>query len=186
MEASMKSSALLLTAAFTALVLASCASNTKPTAADMDMYYRKAEQLAQDRIASLEARRQRGEITQEDFESQLAAVRGRIANQATELAWARHENMEAQKRALGIPTGDHPVKIQVPGTGTGESFYRRAGQSGGENFASNAPYGGSVVGGPNRGDRPTLPPVAQPQPQPQPQPEQQAAPASPPAPVPQF
>jgi hypothetical protein len=158
----MKKSPRLLLAALAALVLAACGTNTMPSATDMDRYYAKAEQMAQDRIADLEARKKRGEITQAEFEEQSATVRGRILNHATELAWARHENLEARKRAMGIPTGDHPVQVIVPGTGGGESFYRRAGQQGGENFQSNTPYGGSTIGGPNRGDRPTLPPLQPP------------------------
>jgi hypothetical protein len=166
----MKNPARLLTAALAALaalLLASCGTNTTPTALDMDRYYRKAEEMAQDRIAILETRRQRGEITQEEFDMQSGAIRAKIANHASELAWARHENIEAQKRALGIPTGDHPVQVQVPGA-SGESFYRRAGQSGGENFYSNTPHGGSVLGGPNRGERPVIPPPPEPEPAPPP------------------
>jgi hypothetical protein len=161
-----------LTSACAALVLslASC-SSTIPTAADMDRFYKKAEQMADTRIAALEEKRRRGEITDAQFEVQSAAARARIENHATELAWARHEDVEAQLRSLGIPTGGHPVPVQVPNTGGGESFYRQAGQAGGQNFYSNAPYGGSVLGGPNRGDRPSLPPVEGPGGQPEPAPE---------------
>src|SRR5205085_2894950 len=96
--------------------------------------------------------RRHDELTDAQFNEQATLIRGRIPNHATELAWARHQIVEAQKTALGIPTGDHPVQVQVPGIGTGESFYRRAGQNGGENFNSNTPYGGSTLGGPNRGE----------------------------------
>jgi hypothetical protein len=176
-----------LSAAFAVLLLASCSTSTLPTAADMDRYYQQAEQLAQDHIAILDAQRRRGTLTQEQFDSQSSMIRGRIANHATDLAWARHENVEAQLRALGVPTGDHLVKVQVPGTGAGESFYRRAGEPVGSSQYNAAPYGGSVLGGPNRGDRPELPPVrvpgGQPEPgEPAPEAEPEAAPA--PAPVP--
>ncbi len=150
------------TAASAALLLVSCGSPTIPTAADMDRYYVKAEELAQNKISALEQKRDRGEMTLLEVATQSTLIRGHIGDQATDLAWARHENIEAQKRALGIPTGDHAVKVQVPGAGAGESFYRRAGQSAGTGQYNTAPYGGSVLGGPNRGDRPTLPPVQPP------------------------
>ncbi len=161
-------SSLWLTATSAALLLASCASRTIPTAQDMDRYYKQAERLAQARIGMLEESRRRGDITDEQFDIQSATVRARVENHATELAWARHEDIEAQLRALGIPTGGHPVRVEVPNSGGGESFYRRAGDAGGQNFYSNAPYGGSVLGGPNRGNRPSLPPVEGPGGQPDP------------------
>lgn len=151
-----------------ACLLPSCGSPTIPTPADMDRYYAQAESLAADRLASLEKKRRNGDITEGEYAAQLAAERARITDHATELAWARHENMEARLRALGVPTGGNPVQMQVPSPGGGESFYRRAGQPGGENFYSNAPYGGSVLGGPNRGDRPKLPPVEEPGGEPEP------------------
>ena len=128
----------------------------------MDRYYVKAEELAHNKISALEAKRDRGDMTPLEFATQSTLIRGHIVDQATELAWARHENIEAQKRALAIPTGDHPVKAQVPKAGAGESFYRRAGQSAGTGQYNTAPYGGSVLGGPNRGDRPALPAVQPP------------------------
>ena len=172
----------LLSAILTVSLLASCSTSTIPTPEDMDRYYKKAEEMAADRIAILEGKRNRGEITDGEFETELAAVRGRILNHATELAWARHENMDAQRRALGIPTGGHPVQIQVPGAGGAESFYRRAGDTGGGSQGT-TPYGGSVMGGPNRGDRPMLPPAKEPGGQPEPEPAPEPAPAPAPAPA---
>jgi hypothetical protein len=148
---------LIFTAALAALLLASCGTNTMPSAADMDRYYQKAEQIAEEKIALLDEKRRRGEISQEEFDMQAAAARARITNQATELAWARHEIVEAQKRSLGIPTGDHPVQVQVPGAGgqpTGESFYRKAGSVSAGTLQGNSPYGNPVLGGPNRGITP--------------------------------
>jgi hypothetical protein len=168
-------------------MLVSCGTSTIPTVADMDAYYRQAEQLAQDHIAILKAQERRGDITPEQLESQSSTIRNGIANHATELAWARHENVEAQLRALGVPTGDHPVKVQVPGAGAGESFYRRAGEPQGSAQYNAAPYGGSVLGGPNRGDRPELPPVKVPGGQPEPgeaMPAPEAEPEPTPAPAP--
>ena len=150
-------SRLIFTAALAALLLTSCGTNTMPSAGDMDRYYQKAEQIAEEKIALLDEKRQRGEISQEQFDMQAAAARGRITNQATELAWARHEIVEAQKRSLGIPTGDHPVQVQVPGSGgqpTGESFYRKAGSVSAGTLQNTSPYGNSVLGGPNRGITP--------------------------------
>jgi hypothetical protein len=173
-----------LSAIVAVLLLASCGTSTIPTAADMDRYYQQAEQLAQDHIAILDAQRRRGDLTQEQFDSQSSMIRDRIANHAADLAWARHENVEAQLRALGVPTGDHPVKVQVPGTGAGESFYRRAGEPVGSSQYNAAPYGGSVLGGPNRGDRPELPPVRVPGGQPDPgEPAPEAEPEATPTPA---
>lgn len=154
------------------LLLASCSSRTIPTAEDLDRYYAKAEQMARDRIDILDDKLRRGEISQEEFDLQAKTIRGRVPDHATELAWARHENTEARKRALGIPTGDNPVNISVPGAGGGESFYRRAGEAYGSSRYNEAPYGGSVFGGPNRGSRPSLPPseptIEEPEPEPAP------------------
>lgn len=182
-----------LSATVAGVLLASCGTSTIPTAADMDRYYQQAELLAQDHIAILEAQKRRGDLSPEQFDSQSSTIRQGIANHANQLAWARHENVEAQLRALGVPTGDHPVKVQVPGSGAGESFYRRAGEPTGSSQYNAAPYGGSVLGGPNRGDRPELPPVrvpgGQPEPgEPTPEPELESetkgAPTLPPTPAP--
>lgn len=142
-----------------------------PTAADMDRYYLKAEEMAQARIEMLDGRRERGEITQAEFDVKAQAARAKIPEQATALAWAKHENLEARKRAFGVPTGDTPVQAPVPGAqGLGESFYRRAGDSGGENFYSNTPNGTTLLGGPNRGERPEPPPLKVPGAKPEPEP----------------
>ena len=164
-----------LAALFAGLLLSSCVSTyTMPTAEDMDRYYKKAEELAQKRIETLEGQRERGEITSEEFELQKARTLEKIPDQASQLAWARHESIEAQKRALGIPTGDHPVQIDVPSTGSGESFYRRAGTSGAD-YYTNTPTGGTIFGGPNRGRRASPPPPEEPQqPRPAPEPEEEA------------
>lgn len=151
-----------LTALFASLLLASCGTYTMPNAEDMDRYYKKAEELANKRIETLEGQKQRGEITEEEFELEKTRTLEKIPDQASQLAWARHESLEAQKRAQGIPTGDHPVQIQVPSTGSGESFYRRAGTSGAD-YYTNTPTGGTIFGGPNRGKRATPPPVEEPQ-----------------------
>jgi hypothetical protein len=172
-----------LTASSAALLLASCGSRTIPTAADMDRYYVKAEELAEHKISALEQKLDRGEMTPLEFSTQSTLIRGHIVDQATDLAWARHENIEAQKRALGIPTGDRPVKVQVPGAGAGESFYRKAGQTAGTGQYNTAPYGGSVLGGPNRGDRPTLPAVQPPGGPAEPTPAEDPDPAAEPKPA---
>lgn len=161
--------------ALAVLLLASCGMRTMPTSEDMDRYYAKAEQMAQDRIERLEGQRDRGEITQAQFDEKARAARARIPEQATALAWARHENLEARKRAFGMPTGDHPVQAPVPGPdGLGESFYRRAGESGGENFYSDTPNGTTLLGGPNRGERPEPPPLQVPGARPEPEPDEES------------
>ncbi|MFZ4594345.1 MAG: hypothetical protein ACOYOF_08815 [Verrucomicrobiaceae bacterium] len=127
-----------------------------PTATTMDRYYQKAEQMAESQIAALEVKRQSGEISQAEYDSKVQAIRAGIPNQASELAWARHEIAESEKRSLGIPTGDHPVRIAVPGgsgLGASESFYRPAGQATTGVQNARNPMGNSIFGGPSLSNR---------------------------------
>jgi hypothetical protein len=127
MKKGMKSPLLSLLALLTVLItLVSCES-TEPTAADMDRYHKQVEVQTQSQIAELSARRSRGELSQEQYDDQVAALKADIPRRANEIAWTRHDLVESQKRALGIPTGDHPVQVDPPMQG-GQTFYRQAGQ----------------------------------------------------------
>jgi len=110
------------------MTLISCQS-TLPTAADMERYHQKAEQMAQQQIALLDAQRSRGAITREMYDVNVAAIKAGIPKKAAELAWTKHELSESQKRALGIPTGDFSQQVNVPRSGGQDSFYRPHGQS---------------------------------------------------------
>jgi hypothetical protein len=110
-------------------LLASC-SSTVPTAKQLDLYYEKAGELAQPKIAALDQQLARGEIDQSTYDSERAAIDRGIAKKATEMAWAKHELVESQNRALGIPTGDTAVSVRPPAAGGQDSFYRRAGDAG--------------------------------------------------------
>lgn len=114
--------------------LISCRS-TMPSAADMDRYQQKAEQMAQQQIAILDAQRARGEISTELYDARVEAIRAGIPKKAAELAWAQHELSESQKRALGIPTGDMAQSVSIPKPGGQDSFYRPYGQSYDNNFS---------------------------------------------------
>lgn len=139
----------LLVATFAGL-LASCSSvpsNTKPSAADMDRFYQHAERMANQQIALLDQQRADGRLTQEQYDVRVAAVKNGIGKQAMELAWARHELADSQKRAMGIPTGDYAQQVAVPSAAGSESFYRPYGQVGsgfGTNY--NNPLGTPVGG----------------------------------------
>ena len=124
---------LMLLLAF-GLSLISCRS-TMPSAADMDRYQQKAEQMAQQQIALLDAQRARGEISTELHDARVAAITADIPKKASELAWAQHELSESQKRALGIPTGDMAQAVSIPRTGGQDSFYRPYGQAYDNNFS---------------------------------------------------
>ncbi len=115
-----------LTIITTLVCLVSCESTT-PTAADLDRYNKEVEMQTQRQIAALSERRSRGELSQEQYDEQVAALKADIPRRANEIAWTRHDLAESQMRALGIPTGDHPVQVDPPLKG-GETFYRQAGQ----------------------------------------------------------
>ena len=115
------------------LLLAACQSTT-PTVDSMDKYYREAEASVQRDIGRLHEQMTSGAITKDEYESRAEAVRNSVGVRASKLAWTRHELVEAQKRSMGIPTGDTPVQVQAPGQG-GDSFYRRAGDSGGPAYS---------------------------------------------------
>ncbi len=100
-----------------------------PSAADMDRYTQKAEQMAQQQMVLQDAQLARGEISQEMHAANIESIKAGIPRKAAELAWAKHELSESQKRALGIPTGDMAQQVDVPRSGGQNSFYRPFGQS---------------------------------------------------------
>lgn len=111
------------------LMIAACRS-TIPTAADMDRYYKEAEKRAQQQIARLDAKRDRGEISQAEHDKKAEDIRAAITTNASDIAWSRHALVESEKVSMGVPTGDHPVSVSAPGKGGGGGFYHPAGSSG--------------------------------------------------------
>ncbi len=134
-----------------ALALSSCSSTT-PTAKQMDRYYAKAEEMAQSQIDIIDDQLKRGVITQEAYDDRLKWIRNNIPNQAQDMAWARHEISDAQKRQLGIPTGGSPVQMSLPSAGAAGGFYRPYNQQGGDLNSSN--YGTAGAGAMWRGYQP--------------------------------
>lgn len=124
------------------LVLMSCQS-TKPTAESMDAYYRKAEEMAQVQVGIIDVQLRRGVISQEEYDLRLGSIRNGISKQAMDLAWARHEIAEAQKRQLGIPTGDSQPEISVPSASSTGGFYRPAGTVGTNSLPTSSAWRGS-------------------------------------------
>ncbi|RBP39660.1 hypothetical protein DES53_10987 [Roseimicrobium gellanilyticum] len=124
--------------------LCSCASSTTPTATQMDRYYEKAEQMAQSQIDIIDGQLRRGEISQESYDDRLKSIKNNIPNQAQDMAWARHEISDAQKRQLGIPTGGNPVDMSLPSAGAAGGFYRPYNQQGGDLNSQN--YGTATSG----------------------------------------
>lgn len=110
--------------------LCSCQSTT-PTAGDMDHYYKEAQAKADRIIAHLGEMRDEGKISASEYDEKVKKTRDKVDQYAVEMAWTRHDNMEAVKRSLSIPTGDHPASIDAPGIGgNSDSFYRPAGSEG--------------------------------------------------------
>ncbi len=111
------------------MMTAACRS-TIPTAADMDRYYNQAEKRAQEQIALLDAKRDNGQISQAEHDRKAEDIRSSIANRANDIAWSRHALVEAEKVSMGVPTGDHPVRVDAPGKGSTGGFYHPAGSTG--------------------------------------------------------
>lgn len=133
------------------LALTSC-SSTVPTAAQMDRYYAKAEEMAQSQIAIIDGQLSRGQISQQEYDDRRRSIQNNIPNQAQDMAWARHEISDAQKRQLGIPTGGNPVEQTLPNAGAAGGFYRPYNQQGGDLNSSN--YGAAAGGAMWRGYQP--------------------------------
>ncbi len=140
------------------MMMAACRS-TIPTVADMDRYYQEAERRAQEQIARLDDKRDRGEISQAERDKKVEDIRAATTARASDIAWSRHSLVESQKVAMGIPTGDHPVGVGAPGKGTTGGFYQPAGSTGtGYQGASAFNPQGSLPGStieamrPNRGN----------------------------------
>ncbi len=108
----------------------------------MDRFYVKAEEMAQAQIAILDRQLQSGQISRESYEDRVAYIRQNIPIKASELAWARHEIAEAQKRQLGIPTGDSKADMALPSASSAGGFYHPAGSAPGGNSTPALPAGG--------------------------------------------
>ena len=117
-----------------AVLLLSACQSTVPNVDSMDKYYREAEASVQRDVGKLHDQMNSGAITQAEYDSRAEAIRNSVGERASKLAWTRHELVEAQKRSMGIPTGDTPVMLGAPNRG-GDSFYRQAGQGGGQGYS---------------------------------------------------
>ncbi|HSJ02357.1 MAG: hypothetical protein ACAI34_05535 [Verrucomicrobium sp.] len=138
----------LLLATAVACLLPSCADlpyNTKPTASDMDRFYKRAEERANEQIAILDQQKAQGKMTQEQYDVRVTAAKNRIGQNANEMAWARHELADSQKRSLGIPTGDTTQDVTVPSSAGSESFYKPYGQVG-SGFGTYSNPSGTPIG----------------------------------------
>lgn len=124
------------------LLQASCTTSTAPTAAQLDAYYKVAEQRAESRIASLNTELAQGHLSKEQYGLEVQKVRDDIPRHANDLALAHHDLIESQMRAQGIPTGDYHPEPPRPTSGGGESFYHSPGNYGG----GNGGYGGVTAG----------------------------------------
>jgi hypothetical protein len=113
------------------LGLCSCQSPT-PTAGDMDLYYKEAEARIARQIAHYGELRDEGRLSQEDYDEKVEKARSSLGKTAMEIAWTRHEMVEARMRDLSIPTAGHEVQISAPGIGNApDTFYHAAGSEGG-------------------------------------------------------
>ena len=139
----------LCLASAAAFFLCACTS-TIPDASTMDKYYHEAEASVQRDIARLHEKLVSGEISKDEYDSRAQAIRDSVGARASKMAWARHELVEAQMRAQGIPTAGNPVSISAPnGASAGNSFFRQAGQGGGQGYTgvgANPWHGGQQAG----------------------------------------
>lgn len=114
---------------------------------------------------ALEAKRAGGQITEPEYETELAALERRIAARATDAAWTRHALAESERKMTGIPTPDAPVEIGVPTAGTGgnslptQGTYRRFNEQdmgySNSNQVANDFFRGYTPGGSVRGNTST-------------------------------
>ena len=120
-----------------AAVLCACQS-TLPTVSDMDRFYKEAERRANVKIGELAQQRDSGLMSAEEFDFKAQRIRDDIPRKASAMAWTRHELAESEMRALGIPTGDHPVAVSAPQVGAGgSSFYHQPGNPTGNDSNGN-------------------------------------------------
>lgn len=128
----------LLGCALFPLAMVSCVSSY-PTAQSLEGYYHYAEAWGQDQQKLLDAELKAGKISKTEHQSQSAAIRREIDNRAHELAWAKFELKESEKRAMGIPTAELPMDVGIPRVGGGDSFHRRHGEYGLDNSSYSSP-----------------------------------------------
>ncbi|MBL9133072.1 MAG: hypothetical protein JNG86_17815 [Verrucomicrobiaceae bacterium] len=149
-------------------VLASCASSTMdsiPDEAKMAEFKQIAQRnLAPDYIEIAEQRRA-GQLTEAQYQEELARLDKQAVSDAHTLAWRSHEMAERQRKARGEPTPDNPIAIHVPnamtGSAGGQSTFRSAlqnyslanGIGGGTNLAPSLPATG-LGGAMRRGNYP--------------------------------
>lgn len=100
------------------LVLAGCTTNSSiPDARDMDKYHRAAEAVMKPERDALEQKRASGQISETEYQAQLAMLERQVSERATDAAWTRHALAESERKMSGIPTPDAPVDLQAPTAG---------------------------------------------------------------------
>ena len=134
----MKCSLTVIAAGCALLFLQASCRSSLPNAEQLSMYQKEAERRAAEKIAALKAERAKGQITEEDYKFRVDQINDEIPRKANEMAWTRHDLVESQQRALGIPTGDTQMEPPRPSSGAGGGFYRPGGTN------SSGGYGGST------------------------------------------
>ena len=130
----MKNVSQLLAAALFSALLASCASRTMdsvPTEQELEAYERVIKSRMQGEYDELARMRERGTISQADYEEQMRKLNSELAEKVNDAAWNKHYLAESERKADGVPTPDAPVALS-PGAMGGESFYRPSYQNYGQ------------------------------------------------------
>jgi|GEM_PF-4840881 len=140
-----------------ALFSLSACQSTIPDADDLVRFEKQATDLTNRQIAILDDQLAAGKINQTQRDERAAALRADIPRKTHELAWARHEIAESEKRAWGVPTGDSGTTVHAPQMGgVSNSFYQPRGEVGSGFGAFQGPNSGAY----QRGYSPTSDPSA--------------------------
>lgn len=94
-------------------VLASC-SSTLPTAESIDALTAQVRQQEQPRYDELSRRLAAGELSNEDYELEKAALDKRVTERVSDIAWTRHFLDQSERKSNGLPTPDMPVVVRAP------------------------------------------------------------------------
>ncbi len=103
-------------------------SSTLPTAESIDSLAAQVRQQAQPEFDSLERRRAGGQLTQDAYLAEKAALEKQVTDRVSEIAWTRHSLAESERKANGLPTPGSAVSVQannpMQGGGASGSLYR--------------------------------------------------------------
>ncbi len=122
----------LLLAAGLLASLNACVSSTIPTAESLDALAAQVRRQEQPRFDDLEQRRASGQLSEQDYLTENAALEKHVNERASEIAWTRHSLDQSYRKAHNLPTPDNPIELIAPnamqGSGVGGSLYRPATQ----------------------------------------------------------